>query len=271
MMQTVPTKNHAVGRKAVSFLNFIYPPILLIGLLLVIWQSMCTINDVPMWMLAKPTDIASVFFQNTQELLPHIGVTYFNIIVGFLLSVIIGIGLAILISSFPTFGSAVTPIIVALCCVPVITLVPMLMLVFGLGSHYYDCHSGIPTCEYECGDGLPQCGSYETGTDEVLEGFQSTTIPVLYFKGCSARRLYRYQAGSNHVYAGWCHRRNDWRQQWNWCENQLLYGILENTRSTFLHSLYCFPGRSSLWRCLPAGETACKGNQIILHHLSSNQ
>ena len=82
MMQTVPTKNQAVGRKAVSFLNFIYPPILLIGLLLVIWQSMCTINDVPMWMLAKPTDIASVFFQNTQELLPHIGVTYFNIIVG---------------------------------------------------------------------------------------------------------------------------------------------------------------------------------------------
>ena len=134
MMQTVPTKNHAVGRKAVSFLNFIYPPILLIGLLLVIWQTMCTVNGVPMWMLAKPTDIASVFFQNTQELLPHIGVTYFNIIIGFLLSVIIGIGLAILISSFPTFGSAVTPIIVALCCVPVITLVPMLMLVFGLGS-----------------------------------------------------------------------------------------------------------------------------------------
>lgn len=133
-MSTIKNSKLSAGTKLVGFLNFIYPPVLLIGILLILWQTLCTQKEIPMWMLAKPTDIASVFAENTKELLPHIGVTYFNIIVGFLIAVAIGIGLAILISSFPLFGSAVTPIIVALCCVPMITLVPMLMLVFGLGS-----------------------------------------------------------------------------------------------------------------------------------------
>lgn len=119
--------------RAVSTINKIYPPALLIAALLVVWQTVCTSTGIPIWMLAKPTDIASTFVENTQDILPHIGLTYSNILIGFALAVVIGVAIAVLVSSFPRFGAAVTPLIVALCCIPMITLVPTLMLVLGLG------------------------------------------------------------------------------------------------------------------------------------------
>lgn len=133
-MNVERTKKVTSASKIVNVLNFVYPPIVLIGLLLILWEVLCIQNDIPTWKLAKPSDIVSVFAKNTQEILPQIGITYLNIFIGFILAVVIGIFLAILISSFPLFASAVTPIIVTLCCIPIITLVPMLMLVFGLGS-----------------------------------------------------------------------------------------------------------------------------------------
>ena len=40
-----------------------------------------------------------------------------------------------MISSFSVLGNALTPLIVALCCVPMITLVPTLMLASGTGNN----------------------------------------------------------------------------------------------------------------------------------------
>ncbi|MFV0527309.1 MAG: ABC transporter permease [Lachnospiraceae bacterium] len=129
-MNTQTQKN---WNKAAGVVQMIYPPVLLIGALLVLWQLLCTIKEIPVWMLAKPTDIAAIFLENTKEMLPHIGLTYSNILIGLLLAILIGFFLAILIASSKTLGSAITPFIVAMCCIPMITLVPMLMLVFGVG------------------------------------------------------------------------------------------------------------------------------------------
>lgn len=119
--------------RVVNIINLIYPPVLLIAVLLIVWQTICIGKGIPIWMLAKPTDIASTFLENTQDILPHIGLTYSNILIGFVLAVVIGLAIAMLVSSFPRFGAAVTPLIVAMCCIPMITLVPTLMLVLGLG------------------------------------------------------------------------------------------------------------------------------------------
>ena len=51
--------------------------------------------------------------------------------VGFALAIVIGLGLAILFASFANLGRALTPLIVAICCIPMITLVPTLMLALG--------------------------------------------------------------------------------------------------------------------------------------------
>ena len=111
----------------------IYPPLILVIFLLGLWQWLCVKNNIQVWMLAKPTDIAAKFLENTRVILPHIGMTYSNIIIGFVLAVVIGILLAVITCAFPVIGNAVNPVIVVLCCIPMITLVPTLMLVLGLG------------------------------------------------------------------------------------------------------------------------------------------
>lgn len=119
--------------KTVSVINLVLPPAVLIMALFGLWQFLCVEYDIHAWLLAKPTDIAGVFVSGFQGMLSHLLVTYTNILIGFALAVLVGLVMAIMISSSRLVGSALTPIIVALCCIPMVTLVPMLMLVFGLG------------------------------------------------------------------------------------------------------------------------------------------
>jgi len=121
------------GNSLVNFVNTVYPPVLLIMFLLIFWQTVCSVNNIQVWMLAKPTDIFSKFAANTKDILPHIGITYSNILIGLVLAVVIGLLIAVITCSFPVAGAALTPITVSLCCIPMVTLVPTLMLIFGVG------------------------------------------------------------------------------------------------------------------------------------------
>lgn len=134
MPESIRTKTKRV--LAVSnFLGIILPPTVLIAALILLWQYACTAQNIPIWLLAKPTDVFKAFFQDNAVIAPNIWVTYSNILIGFVLAVIIGLAMAVLISSIPLLGSALTPLIVAMCCIPMVTLVPMLMLIFGLGNN----------------------------------------------------------------------------------------------------------------------------------------
>ena len=129
--------NVSVGKKInmriYNSISVFLPPVILIFFLLFLWQFACVTKEIPKWMLAKPTDTAVAFGVSFLEMLPHIWITYSNIIIGFVIAVFLGLSLAILITSFEFIGSAITPLIVAMCCIPMVTLVPMLMLAFGLG------------------------------------------------------------------------------------------------------------------------------------------
>ena len=121
--------------RALDALNAIYPPVIFIALLLVLWQVGVAQANIPVWMLAKPSDIAAKFATNTQAILPYIATTYATIVIGFLIAVVLGVAIAILNVAFPRFGAAITPLMVTMCCIPMITLVPTLMLSLGLGQN----------------------------------------------------------------------------------------------------------------------------------------
>lgn len=121
--------------KITNIIGTVAPPVILIALLIMFWQYTCIKDNIPVWMLAKPSDIVKAFSKSFLAILPNIFVTYTNILIGFVIAVIIGLALAILISSLKILGSALTPLIVAMCCIPMVTLVPMLMLIFGLGNN----------------------------------------------------------------------------------------------------------------------------------------
>jgi NitT/TauT family transport system permease protein len=109
-------------------------PTLAIILILAIWQGAVVVLQIPSWQLPKPTDVFISMATDFKTFLPHIVRSYSTIILGFFFSTIIGIMLAAVLNNFKLLGVALTPYINLLCTTPVITLVPLLLLMFGFGQ-----------------------------------------------------------------------------------------------------------------------------------------
>ncbi|MBP1737553.1 MAG: transporter permease [Oscillospiraceae bacterium] len=120
--------------KTADALALVLPSVVLIVFLIGFWQVQCTVKQIPAWMLAKPSDIGVALISGFSETLPYLISTYSNILVGFLLAVVIGLALAILLTNVPLLAMAVTPMMVTLACVPMVTLVPLLLVLAGTGS-----------------------------------------------------------------------------------------------------------------------------------------
>lgn len=120
--------------KAVNICMSIIPPVAFLFLVISGWEAYCRGNAIPVWKLPKPTDIFLAFFTGFKENLPYLASTYFNIIVGFVLAIVIGIAIALILSNSKILAMALTPIIMVLCCVPMVTLVPLLLVTMGTGA-----------------------------------------------------------------------------------------------------------------------------------------
>lgn len=123
-------------KKTSVFLNGIYsilPAVILIIIILAFWQIYCTGGNVPEWQLPSPKGILQACFLNFSESLPYLASTYFCIFIGFLLSIVVGIAFALILSNSRILAAALTPIIVVFCCVPMVTLVPLLLVSMGTG------------------------------------------------------------------------------------------------------------------------------------------
>ena len=117
-----------------SVLSFVLPALVLLAALLGLWQQQCIARNIPTWMLAKPTEIFAALTSGFSETVPYLASTYSNILIGFVFSVLLGLILAILLTCCPLLAKAITPIMVVLCCVPMVTLVPLLLVMVGTGS-----------------------------------------------------------------------------------------------------------------------------------------
>jgi NitT/TauT family transport system permease protein len=112
--------------------NVPYATITLIGLL-IFWQSATYIFNIPGYLLPPPSEIAVDIARNWKLLINHAGVTTIEVIVGFVLSVFIGVPLAALFTYSSAFERAIYPLIVGSNTVPKVALAPLLLAWFGFG------------------------------------------------------------------------------------------------------------------------------------------
>jgi NitT/TauT family transport system permease protein len=103
------------------------------GLALALWQILVMALDVPQWQLPGPWEILTAMVEDFSSLRAHLLTTYGNVLMGFLLAVALGTGLALAIYFSSLVGLTLTPFINIMCVVPVITVVPLLMLWLGFG------------------------------------------------------------------------------------------------------------------------------------------
>jgi ABC-type nitrate/sulfonate/bicarbonate transport system permease component len=97
------------------------------------WEWAVRAFGVPFYILPAPTRIASVLAAEHSALLGDAAVTLSEVLLGFAVAFVVGIGLALAIFSWRTVERAVYPLIIASQTVPMFAIAPLLIVWFGYG------------------------------------------------------------------------------------------------------------------------------------------
>jgi len=112
--------------------KILYPAVLLLMGILV-WELAVRHMQVPHYILPAPSQIVKTLILRQSLLIHHSFVTLEEIIVGFALAFVVGVGLAFLMFQFPVLERTFYPMVIGSQTVPVFAIAPLLVLWFGYG------------------------------------------------------------------------------------------------------------------------------------------
>lgn len=126
-----PTLAEVVGRG-----RLLRDTLLVVGVGLVVIGALeiaLRVAAVPIYILPPPSLIATALHHQIGFLLPHVGTTLFELLVGYAIGAGVGFVLAMTITQFPLVEKILTPYILLMVTTPMIALVPLLVLRLGFG------------------------------------------------------------------------------------------------------------------------------------------
>lgn len=112
--------------------SVLYPSALVIALLL-LWEAGTRLLDIPRFLLPPPSVVLVSLVDNAKLLLGHTWITTLEIALGFILSILIGVPLALAIFLWPPFSRAIFPLLVSSQAMPKVAIAPLLLVWFGFG------------------------------------------------------------------------------------------------------------------------------------------
>jgi NitT/TauT family transport system permease protein len=112
--------------------DVLYPAVT-IGLAVVAWEALRRLSAAPAYALPAPSEVLVALVQQWPVLLSNAVSTTIAIVAGFLLSVVVGIALAVLISSSSVFEKSLYPLLVGSQAIPKLALAPLFVVWFGFG------------------------------------------------------------------------------------------------------------------------------------------
>lgn len=101
--------------------------------LLIAWEGIVRQFNIAQWILPAPSSIGAVALDWQRDLLRHGWVTLYETMLGFLLSVAIGLPIAMLVSATPILRYTAYPALLALQSVPKVAVAPLITLWVGFG------------------------------------------------------------------------------------------------------------------------------------------
>lgn len=128
---TLTDEDKAQARAAL--LQQVVPWATILGLVAV-WEVSARVFGIPQWLLPAPSAIIGELIAKPGMFAYHALVTAGEIVLGFLLSVIVGIPLAFGIAYSRVFERTLYPILVASQAVPKVAIAPLLIVWFGFGT-----------------------------------------------------------------------------------------------------------------------------------------
>jgi len=109
------------------------PPILITLAAVGLWQLILPLAHVPEYLLPTPSEVAAGMKADWPVLEPALLVTAWEILLGFVIAVAVGVGLAVLLHLVPVVRRAVYPLLIGSQTVPIVVLAPILVILLGYG------------------------------------------------------------------------------------------------------------------------------------------
>jgi putative hydroxymethylpyrimidine transport system permease protein len=114
------------------------PALVIAGLLIVWelaarWEVLADLLSIEPFLVPAPSEVAESLWEDRSMLAEDAWVTLQEVVLGFLLALVAGVGLAILIHLSETSRRAVYPLLVASQTIPIVVLAPVLVVWFGFG------------------------------------------------------------------------------------------------------------------------------------------
>jgi NitT/TauT family transport system permease protein len=122
----------AVAPSILSRIELPWAAIMLVALI-ALWEAATVLLKIPGYLLPSPSAIGRSMAMDWKLLVNHSWVTAMEIVVGFLVSLLVGIPIAICVTYSRLFERAIYPLIVGSQTVPKVALAPILLAWFGFG------------------------------------------------------------------------------------------------------------------------------------------
>ncbi len=110
-----------------------WSPFVLLAILLLLWQAVVALLEVPEYIFPSPWQIAQQFSEFSGPILEAAWKTFWVTMLGFALAIVVGVLMGFLVGSSRMAYAALYPLLVAFNAVPKAAVVPILVVWFGIG------------------------------------------------------------------------------------------------------------------------------------------
>ncbi len=114
-------------------LSAILYPIAVVLAIVILWEAGTRAFSVPRFLLPAPSAVLLSLASNAGLLMTHGWITSLEILLGFGLSIVIGVPLALAIFLWPPFSRSVFPLLVSSQAMPKVAIAPLVLVWFGFG------------------------------------------------------------------------------------------------------------------------------------------
>jgi len=117
-----------------SIVAAIFGPALTLLALIGLWEVLARWSGVPSWLLPTPSEIGASMVDWRGELAWHSLVTLYEVLVGFTLSIVVSVPLAVAVVYSRFLQNTIYPILLAMQSMPKVAIAPLLVLWMGFGA-----------------------------------------------------------------------------------------------------------------------------------------
>lgn len=111
----------------------VLPPLLLLALVILAWQGIASIPSIDNLTLASPVETWHSLVHDRSLLFDEAGITFVEVVLGLLISIVLGFALAVVMHLVRPLRDAAYPLLLASQAIPLLVLSPLFILAFGYG------------------------------------------------------------------------------------------------------------------------------------------